>query len=197
MDSYLTVVAGLGNPESRYENTLHNAGFWFADALAREAGEPFRSERKFDAQVCRIAIAGADLWIVKPQSYMNRSGGPVKGLLDYYRLPADTLLVAHDEIDLPPGTARLKRGGGHGGHNGVRDVIRHCGNGFMRLRLGVGHPGEKDKVTGYVLQRSPKAVEDAVNAAIARARDILPLLVERGADFAMNQLHRDGTPDGN
>lgn len=189
MSAGLTVIAGLGNPDARYEKTLHNAGFWFADAVAREAHESFRLDRKFDAEICKLSIAGAEVWLVKPQSYMNLSGGPVRSVLDYYRLPAETLLVAHDEIDLPPGTARLKKGGGHGGHNGVRDVIQHCGSDFLRLRLGVGHPGMKDKVTGYVLQRGPKEVEAAVNEAIDRSLEALPLLVERGPEAAMNRLH--------
>ncbi|HEX2138284.1 MAG TPA: aminoacyl-tRNA hydrolase, partial [Woeseiaceae bacterium] len=178
-----------GNPEARYERTLHNAGFWFADALARREREEFRYEKRFDAAVCRIALGGEDVWIVKPQSYMNRSGGPVRGLLDYYRLAADQLLVVHDEIDLPPGIARLKRGGGHGGHNGIRDVMHHCGPDFLRLRIGVGHPGEKDKVTGYVLKPGPADVEAAVISAIEESLDLMPLLAEKGAEAAMNRLH--------
>lgn len=189
MNAGLTIIAGLGNPDARYQRTLHNAGFWFADAVARGARESFRLDRKFDAEVCKVTIANAEVWIVKPQSYMNNSGGPVRGMLDYFRLPVETLLVAHDEIDLPPGTARLKKGGGHGGHNGVRDIIQHCGSDFLRLRLGVGHPGVKDKVTGYVLQRAPEAVEGAVEAAVARSVEVLPLLVERGTEAAMNRLH--------
>jgi peptidyl-tRNA hydrolase, PTH1 family len=191
MSTHVTIIAGLGNPEPRYERTLHNAGFWFADALARRERESFRFEKRFDAEICRIGLAGSELWLVKPQSFMNLSGAPVRGVLDYYQLAPENLLVAHDEIDLPPGVARLKRGGGHGGHNGVRDVIRHCGSDFMRLRLGVGHPGEKDKVTGYVLKPGPADVESAVTAAIADAIDVLPLLLEKGLEFAMNRLHGD------
>jgi PTH1 family peptidyl-tRNA hydrolase len=189
MNMHLSIIAGLGNPDERYERTLHNAGFWFADAIAAAAGGDFRHEKKFDAAVCRAELAGAEVWIVKPQSYMNLSGGPIRAVLDYYRLDAGKLLVAHDEIDLPPGVVRLKKGGGHGGHNGVRDTIRHCGNDFMRLRLGVGHPGTKDKVTGYVLKQGPVDVEEAVRGAIAKAADILPLLAESGLDKAMNRLH--------
>jgi PTH1 family peptidyl-tRNA hydrolase len=196
MNAGLTIIAGLGNPDARYERTLHNAGFWFADAVVRDARESFRRDRKFDAEVCKVTIANAEVWIVKPQSYMNNSGGPVRSMLDYYRLPVETLLVAHDEIDLPPGTARLKKGGGHGGHNGVRDIIQHCGSDFLRLRLGVGHPGVKDKVTGYVLQRGPKAVEEVVEQAVARSVEVLPLLVERGTEAAMNRLHT-AQNDGN
>jgi PTH1 family peptidyl-tRNA hydrolase len=189
LDSHLTVLAGLGNPEARYERTLHNAGFWFADAVARKAREQFRFDRKFDAEVCKVVLDGHEIWIVKPQNYMNLSGGPVRAVLDYYRLAPEALLVAHDEIDLPPGVARLKKGGGHGGHNGLRDVMQQCGSDFMRLRLGVGHPGDKEKVTGYVLQRGPKEVEEAVEEAVERAVDILPVLAERGLAVAMNQLH--------
>jgi peptidyl-tRNA hydrolase, PTH1 family len=198
MDSHLTLIAGLGNPEARYERTLHNAGFWFADAVARHAREPFRFDRKFDADICKIALGGNEVWIVKPQKFMNLSGGPVRAVLDYYRLSPESLLVAHDEIDLPPGVVRLKKGGGHGGHNGIRDVMQHCGTEFMRLRLGVGHPGDKEKVTGYVLQRAPQEIEAAVDRAVGRAVDILPMLAERGMAVAMNHLHtRTADENGN
>ena len=112
MSSHLSIIAGLGNPEDRYERTLHNAGFWFVDEVARRERGQFRYEKRFDADICKLKIAGEDIWLVKPQSYMNLSGGPVRGMLDYYRLPGTGLLVVHDEIDLPPGTARLKKGGG-------------------------------------------------------------------------------------
>lgn len=189
MTTHVTLIAGLGNPEARYERTLHNAGFWFADALARREHEEFRYEKRFDAAVCRVMLGGGEVWIVKPQSYMNLSGGPVRAVLDYYRLSVEQLLVVHDEIDLPPGIARLKRGGGHGGHNGIRDVIQHCGPDFLRLRIGVGHPGEKDKVTGYVLKSGPADVEEAVLSAIGESLDVMPLLAEKGAEAAMNRLH--------
>lgn len=187
--SFLTTIAGLGNPGDRYARTLHNAGFWLVDKLAARAGETFRPEKRFDAHVCRITIAGSDVWLVKPQAYMNLSGGPVRGVLDYYRLDVRELLVVHDEIDLPPGIARLKVGGGHGGHNGLRDIIRHCGADFMRLRIGVGHPGEKDKVTGYVLKSGSSEVEAAVVEAIDTAIEVIPLLAEKGIEPAMNRLH--------
>ncbi len=185
----LSIIAGLGNPEDSYERTLHNAGFWFVDALARKYGGEFRYEKRFDADCCKVSIEGSDIWLVKPQSYMNQSGGPIRDVIDYYRLNPREMLVAHDEIDLPPGTVRLKEGGGHGGHNGIRDVIRHCGADFMRLRLGVGHPGEKDKVTGYVLKRGSadveRAVEDNVNDVVA----LLPTLINDGLNAAMKKLH--------
>jgi peptidyl-tRNA hydrolase, PTH1 family len=187
--THLSIIAGLGNPEDKYEKTLHNAGFWFVDALAAKYGGDFRYDKKFDADGCRISIDGRELWLLKPQSYMNLSGGPVRAALDYYRLPVTQLLVAHDEIDLPPGTVRLKQGGGHGGHNGIRDVMRHCGADFMRLRLGVGHPGNKDQVTGYVLQRASADVESAVAGNIDAAIAVLPMLIDDGLSSAMKKLH--------
>ena len=185
----LSIIAGLGNPEDRYERTLHNAGFWFVDAVARKYGGQFRYEKKFDAEICKVGIAGKEVWLVKPQSYMNHSGGPVRAALDYYRVRPNALLVAHDEIDLPPGTVRLKMGGGHGGHNGIRDVIRHCGSDFLRLRIGVGHPGEKDKVTGYVLKRASSDVEALVERNVDEAVAVLPLLLSDGLNAAMKKLH--------
>ncbi len=189
MASYLKLIAGLGNPEDRYARTLHNAGFWFVNELAHRAGERFGFEKRFDAEVCRVRIGAQDVWLAKPQSFMNLSGGPVRGMLDYYRLDASELLVAHDEIDLPPGTVRLKLGGGHGGHNGLRDVMQHCGRDFMRLRLGVGHPGQKDQVTGYVLKRASNDVEAAILQNVDAAADVMPLLVNDGLNAAMKKLH--------
>lgn len=185
----LNIIVGLGNPEDKYERTLHNAGFWFVNAVARKYGGQFRYEKKFDAECCRVNIQGEEVWLVKPQSYMNLSGGPVRGVMDYYRLKPGGLLVAHDEIDLPPGTVRLKKGGGHGGHNGLRDVIKHCGADFMRLRLGVGHPGEKTRVTGYVLKRGSADVERALENNIDDAIAVLPLLMDDGLNAATKALH--------
>ena len=185
----LSIIAGLGNPEDRYERSLHNAGFWFVDALAREFKSQFRYEKRFDAECCKVPVGDQEIWLIKPQSYMNRSGGPVGSFLDYYRIDPRHLLVAHDEIDLPPGTVRLKQGGGHGGHNGIRDVIRHCGPDFMRLRLGVGHPGSKDEVTGYVLKRGSAEVERAVEDNIEAAVAVIPLLITDGLNAAMKKLH--------
>jgi PTH1 family peptidyl-tRNA hydrolase len=189
MSRQIRIIAGLGNPEDRYQRTLHNAGFWFVDALARKFGGDFRHDKKFDAELCRVSMHGEDVWLVKPQSYMNQSGSPIRAILDYYRLGLGDLLVAHDEIDLPPGTVRLKQGGGHGGHNGLRDIMRHCGPEFLRLRLGVGHPGEKGKVTGYVLKRGSSDVEAAVEHNIDDAVEIMPLLVSGDINAAMKQLH--------
>ncbi len=189
MGKAIRIIAGLGNPEDKYERTLHNAGFWFVDALARKNGGNFKYEKKFDADSCRIKLHGEEVWLVKPQSYMNNSGQPVRGLLDYYRLGVNELLVAHDEIDLPPGTTRLKEGGGHGGHNGLRDIIQHCGPDFLRLRLGVGHPGEKHQVTNYVLKRGSSDAEAAIERDIDDAIAVMPELVDGDISAAMKQLH--------
>ncbi len=189
MAAAVTIIAGLGNPDSKYERTLHNAGFWFVDALARKYGGDLRYEKKFDADIGRIKLQDKDVWLLKPQSFMNLSGGPVRGMLDYYRLRPEDLLVAHDEIDLPPGTVRLKQGGGHGGHNGIRDVIQHCGADFMRLRVGVGHPGEKDKVTNYVLRKGSADVQAAVEQNLDDAVALMPILMDEGLNAAMKELH--------
>ena len=187
--THLSIIAGLGNPEDKHERTLHNAGFWYVDALARKYAAEFRYEKKFDADCCRINIGNAEIWLVKPQSYMNLSGGPTRAALDYYRLDPRHLLVAHDEIDLPPGTVRLKQGGGHGGHNGIRDVIQHCGADFMRLRFGVGHPGDKSEVTTYVLKRGSGDVEAAIQRNLDDAMAVMPALVDDGLNAAMKTLH--------
>jgi PTH1 family peptidyl-tRNA hydrolase len=189
MSAAVSLIAGLGNPGSKHDRTLHNAGFWFVDAVAREFGGDFRYEKKFDAEICRSRIRGEDVWLIKPQSYMNLSGGPVRGVLDYYRLDVRQLLVAHDEIDLPPGTIRLKQGGGHGGHNGIRDVMQHCGADFMRLRIGVGHPGEKSRVTSYVLKPGSKEVERAIEETIDDGVRVMSDLMDDGLNAAMKKLH--------
>jgi PTH1 family peptidyl-tRNA hydrolase len=189
MSNSIRIIAGLGNPDDKYECTLHNAGFWFVDAVAQKYGGSFRYEKKFDADCCKVSLHGEDVWLVKPQSYMNLSGGPIRGVLDYYRLKVTGLLVAHDEIDLPPGTTRLKQGGGHGGHNGLRDIIQHCGAEFIRLRLGVGHPGDKSQVTNHVLKRGSADVERAIEDNIDEAIDVLPLLTEDGLNAAQKALH--------
>ncbi len=189
MSNSIRIIAGLGNPDDKYERTLHNAGFWFVDALAAKYGGNFRYEKRFDAGACKVKMHGEDVWLVKPQSYMNRSGGPIRGVLDYYRLNVAELLVAHDEIDLPPGTTRMKVGGGHGGHNGLRDIIQHCGPEFVRLRLGVGHPGDKSQVTNYVLKRGSADVERAIEENISAAIGVMPLLIEDGLNAAQKALH--------
>ena len=189
MTEHLLAVAGLGNPGDRYARTLHNAGFWCVDEIARRSAATFSYEKRFDADVCRVSMHGTDVWLLKPMSHMNLSGQPVRAFTDYYRIPAERLLVAHDEIDLAPGTVRLKSGGGHGGHNGLRDVIQHCGSDFMRLRIGVGHPGRKELVTGYVLKPPPGEMQPVLERAVDDAADAVSVLVDRGIDETMKELH--------
>ncbi|HMI37554.1 MAG TPA: aminoacyl-tRNA hydrolase, partial [Steroidobacteraceae bacterium] len=153
-DPQLRLIVGLGNPGAEYARTRHNAGFWFVDELARTDGAAWRRESRHQAEVARVRIADCELWLMKPTTFMNRSGAAVQSLAAFQRLEPGQILVAHDEIDLLPGVARIKQGGGHGGHNGVRDVIAHLGPDFWRLRIGVGHPGSKDQVIDAVLDRA-------------------------------------------
>jgi peptidyl-tRNA hydrolase, PTH1 family len=185
----LRIIVGLGNPGPEHQVTRHNAGFWFVDLLARRHGAEFRDYRKYSGEAARVNISGQDLVLLKPTTYMNRSGLAVRQLCDFYKVAADEVLVAHDELDLPVGTVRLKNGGGHGGHNGLRDTIAHIGETFWRLRLGVGHPGNKTEVIDYVLTRAPRAEEDLIFDAVNMAADCVPLLIEQGAERAMTKLH--------
>jgi PTH1 family peptidyl-tRNA hydrolase len=185
----LAIIAGLGNPGPEHRFTRHNAGFWFVDALAHALGVQFRSHARYHGEVCRVPLDDREVVLLKPQTYMNRSGRSVRALLDYLKVPAGELLVVHDELDLPAGTARFKLGGGHGGHNGLRDTITHCGPDFWRLRLGIGHPGDKSQVIDYVLQRAAPADEQALLQAIDSALQALPVFVRDGAEKAMHALH--------
>jgi PTH1 family peptidyl-tRNA hydrolase len=185
----LQLVVGLGNPGAEHEDTRHNAGFWFVDELARRHELRLKPERRYNAEAGRGEIAGLPLWFLKPMGYMNRSGQSVRAFCDYLQLPSDQVLVVHDELDLPPGVARLKRGGGAGGHNGMKDVIAHLGEDFWRLRIGIGHPGHRELVIGYVLER-PSAVEERLmREAIELAVAEFPRLLAEGAEKMMNRLH--------
>ncbi|MDX1653972.1 MAG: aminoacyl-tRNA hydrolase [Candidatus Competibacteraceae bacterium] len=188
-------MVGLGNPGPQYQDTRHNAGFWFVDQLARHYGGSWRLDNKFGGQMARIRVSGQELWLLKPMGFMNRSGLPVARLRGFYKIPLEQVLVAHDELDLPPGTVRLKRGGGHGGHNGLGDIIRHGGgNAFIRLRIGIGHPGTASQVVGYVLRKAPvdeqKLIERAIEEAVAEFHHI----VEGQLEKAMNALHSRRPP---
>ncbi len=194
MDS-IKLIVGLGNPGPSNLLDRHNAGFWFADTLARRYGGEFRPEIKFHGDLCRVDIDGHDVRLLKPSTFMNRSGLAIQSISAYFDLKAAEMLIAHDDLDLPAGKVKLKRGGGHGGHNGLRDTISHIGNDFYRLRIGIGHPGAKEDVIDYVLKRPSKEDEEQIINAIADAVDVLPLLLAEGQQKAMNKLHsRDVVP---
>lgn len=185
----LQIVVGLGNPGPEHSLTRHNAGFWFVDALARAQCAQFRAHSRYQGEVCRLLLEGRELILLKPLTYMNRSGLSVRALLDYVKAPVAEMLVVHDDLDLPPGIARFKLGGGHGGHNGLRDTITHCGADFWRLRLGIGHPGDRDEVIDYVLQRAGRQEENAIVTSIGLAREALATFLREGAEKAMHLLH--------
>jgi len=189
----LRLIVGLGNPGAEYLGTRHNAGFWFVDALARGEGATFTADGKLRGASCRVNVGGAPVWLLKPSTFMNESGIAVASALRYYKIEPDECLVVHDDLDLEPGTVRLKFDGGHGGQNGLRDIIKHVGHGrFHRLRIGIGHPGMRDRVTPWVLSRPSAQDEDAMLDAIARALDVLPLAVEGRFADAMKRLHTNG-----
>jgi len=190
----IRLVVGLGNPGPEYAATRHNAGFWFVDELARRHDGRLKPERRYGGDAGRITVAGCDLWLLKPMSYMNRSGTPIRALCEYLQVPANEVLVAHDELDLPPGTVRLKRGGGAGGHNGLKDTITHLGEDFWRLRFGIGRPEHRDEVIGYVLRRAGAADEEQILASIGAAADEFPHLLAEGAGRVMNRLHSRTVP---
>jgi PTH1 family peptidyl-tRNA hydrolase len=184
------LIVGLGNPGDQYAGTRHNAGFWFVEQLARLAGVGLQPRSKLAAEVVRTRWSGADCVLAKPTTFMNRSGQAVRAVMDYFDIDPERMLVAYDDLDLAPGIVRLKQGGGHGGHNGLRDIFAHVSDrGFMRLRIGIGHPGHKDAVTPYVLGRAPAQVREVVEAAIVRAVEVLPLVFAGRLQQAMNELH--------
>ncbi len=192
----LRLIVGLGNPGPEHLRTRHNAGFWFLDALAMALGTRLQFESKRSAETAKATLDGEPLLLLKPMSFMNRSGIPVSSALGYYKIEPSEMLVAHDELDLAPGTARLKFGGGHGGQNGLRDIIGQLGHGdFHRLRIGIGHPGHKDRVTPWVLGRPGKDDEPAILRSISEALDVLPLAVRGDFNEAMKRLHT-ARPDG-
>jgi PTH1 family peptidyl-tRNA hydrolase len=185
----LKLIVGLGNPGADYARTRHNAGWWFVNALAAQAGASFRAEPRRHGELARARIADCELWLLKPTDFMNRSGAAVASVAGFYRVAPTELLVVHDDIDLPPGVCRLKQGGGHGGHNGVRDVIAQLGADFWRLRFGVGHPGDRDLVIDAVLDRPTAAEQVAIDEALQRALAALPMMLTEGAQKAMHRLH--------
>ncbi|MDB5986827.1 MAG: aminoacyl-tRNA hydrolase [Nevskia sp.] len=191
MADSLKAVIGLGNPGAEYARTRHNAGFWFADHLARAYRGNFRVESKFGGELTRLRIGSADVLLLKPATFMNRSGEAAQKLVQFYKLTPADVLIAHDELDLPAGTVRLKRGGGHGGHNGLRSLHQHLGEDYLRLRIGIGHPGHRDLVLNYVLGRASGADQALIDDALARAQAAVETLFNQGWDKAAQQLHTE------
>lgn len=186
----LRLIVGLGNPGPEYARTRHNAGFRFVDALAHRAGATFRLDAKLFGETAKIDIAGQPVWLLRPATFMNLSGKSVTAALRFWKFEPDQALLAHDELDLPPGTARLKFDGGHGGQNGLRDTMKLLGHGgFHRLRIGIGHPGHKDKVTPWVLGRASAEDDILIDRAIDDAIDVLPLAMDGNFMDAMTRLH--------
>ena len=186
----LRLIVGLGNPGAEHARTRHNAGFWFIDALALHESARFGLESKLFGETAKVSIAGQSVWLLRPATFMNASGKSIMAALRYWKIEPEEMLVVHDELDLPPGVARLKFDGGHGGQNGLRDTIRLLGHGkFHRLRIGIGHPGHKDKVTPWVLGRPGIADEALILRAIGEAADVLPLAVQGQFSDAMTRLH--------
>ena len=193
MGEPLAALVGLGNPGPEYDDTRHNAGFWFVDQVARDAQASWRHEGKLSASACRARVGGVELWLIKPMTFMNESGTTVGAVCRYYRLAPAQVLVAHDELDLTPGIARLKKGGGAGGHNGLTDIIARIGADFWRLRIGIGRPPPRRDLIPYVLGRPSRAEFEAIGASLARGLDVLPLIAQGDTQRAMNLLH---TTDG-
>ena len=186
----IRLIAGLGNPGDRYSETRHNAGFWYIDALADKYGGNFRDESRFQGMLCQVRIGGSECWLLKPLGFMNRSGQSIGAVCSYYKIEPEAVLVAHDELDLDPGVVRLKIGGGHGGHNGLRDTHRVIGADYKRIRIGIGHPGDKREVTDYVLKRASREDALSIRQAIERAVDETPSIVAGDSQQAMNRLHQ-------
>jgi PTH1 family peptidyl-tRNA hydrolase len=192
LQNKIQLIVGLGNPGPTYEATRHNVGAWFVETLANEHGCSLTTESKFQGRTARIRLDDEDYWLLVPTTYMNQSGLAVKTMCQYYKIPPENIFVAHDELDFPAGTARLKQDGGHGGHNGIRDIIQHlqCKN-FHRLRIGIGHPGHRDLVTDYVLHKPSKKEYDLIMNSINSATEILPSLLSGNFQQAIRNLHNE------
>jgi PTH1 family peptidyl-tRNA hydrolase len=188
--SPIRLIVGLGNPGSEYEWTRHNAGCWYVDEIARRYGAPFKLEKRFSGQLSRIRVGGRECLLLKPTTFMNRSGQSVSALAAYFKIDQREMLVAHDELDLAPGVVRLKEGGGHAGHNGLRDIIRALGGReFWRLRIGIDHPGPGRDVASYVLSRPPREDADAIMQAVEAAEKCLGDLLDGAFQKVMHNLH--------
>ncbi|HJV81608.1 aminoacyl-tRNA hydrolase [Noviherbaspirillum sp.] len=186
----IRLIVGLGNPGPEYEQTRHNAGFWLVDNLA---GNLLRREARFNALAAKTVVADQEVWLLEPQTYMNRSGQSVGALARFYKIIPDEILVVHDELDLPPGAAKIKKGGSSGGHNGLKDVTAALGTqDYWRLRIGIGHPRSmnlQQAVVDFVLHRPRKEEQTLINDAIEKSLDVIPLLCEGKFEAAMMKLH--------
>ncbi len=191
MSAPIQLIVGLGNPGARYEGTRHNAGEDFVRELARVAGGSFKTESKYFGEVAEVFLGRHKLRLLIPTTFMNRSGKSVAALANFYKIEPPAMLIAHDELDIPAGSARFKFDGGHGGHNGLRDIVPALGNrkDFHRLRIGIGHPGSAKQVSNYVLSRASPADREAIAAAIDEAVRALPLLLDGDSTKAMTRLH--------
>jgi PTH1 family peptidyl-tRNA hydrolase len=187
----IKLIVGLGNPGSEYRGTRHNAGADFVEALALASAAPMQAESRFYGLTGRATFAGHELRLLIPTTFMNRSGKAVAAMANFFKIQPEEILVAHDELDIPAGTARFKKGGGHGGHNGLRDIIPALGNNrdFHRLRIGIDHPGHASRVSGYVLSQPSATDRERINASIEEAIAALPLLLDGDATRAMTRLH--------
>lgn len=190
MTEGIRCVVGLGNPGAQYTDTRHNVGFWFIDLVARQHGIVLRPENKFFGDLGKLNLPSGNCWLLKPNTFMNHSGRALSALANFYKLSPQQILVVHDELDLPSGSVRLKQGGGHGGHNGLRDIISALGSkDFFRLRLGIDHPGHRDQVTNHVLSRPSKTDQTQIEDAIEMASHHLDGLVAGDYQQLMNKLH--------
>ncbi len=191
MDTPIQLIVGLGNPGIEYDHTRHNAGADFVTEVARQCGANLAPEKKFFGHYAQVTIDNRPVKLLNPTTYMNRSGQSVGALANFYKIPAEAILVAHDELDMEPGVAKLKIGGGHGGHNGLRDIISALGNNknFARLRIGIGHPGNAKQVASYVLKKAPADEFNKTEDSIYAATKVLPLLAKGEWNAAMKALH--------
>ncbi|EKB19920.1 peptidyl-tRNA hydrolase [Aeromonas veronii AMC35] len=191
MTSEIKLIVGLGNPGPEYAKTRHNAGAWYVEQLARWHNVSLREEPKFFGHTARILVEGQDVRLLIPNTYMNLSGKAVAALARFYQIEPEAILVAHDELDLPPGIAKFKQGGGHGGHNGLKDIIAKMGNNnnFFRLRLGIGHPGSKEQVAGFVLTKAPSSEQNLIDAVLDESLRATDILFKQDMTKAMNRLH--------
>jgi len=185
----INLIVGLGNPGNEYVDTRHNVGFWFLDELVKNYQGNFKTDKKFFGDVARVNIKGSDVWLLKPTTFMNLSGQALQALAQFYKIKIENILVVHDELDLEPLTVRLKKGGGHGGHNGLRDISTRMGKDFWRLRLGIGHPGDRNKVSGYVLNKPSQDDQISIERAIDNATRVIEDVVSGDMQKAMNTLH--------